>query len=371
MSENAFVVVFPSVFAKSKQSNLISNVRKVLRIQGQRFGRILRDEELVIIEANDPVFASSAVNLLFGISRVCIARRVENKYDTVVSSIAKIGASLLLQGEQFHVKVEGCAPGYIPKDVEIAATSALIESSHKSGCRPGTEEKHDKQIYCYLTKKNAYIAIFSDGGHGGVPYNWQNQKIVCCIYDELSAVSCLEAIKQGFDVRIIVCYNDSNLLDIVRMLNRILPRTVSSQVDIEFFTIPKGQGAKSVLHRAKIATWVLCSVAMEQEISRVGLALSPLVYPVWFIDENADIILKSKLTPWPVLAGLDEQIIRTAKEIGLGKYLHKIEKLGAYKFSKEKSDVSRIVKESLGTRQKITVNVGPNNVHEILDMLKH
>jgi hypothetical protein len=142
-------------------------------------------------------------------------------------------------------------------------------------------------------------------------------------------------------------------------------------VDVEFFTIPRGQGAKSVLHRAKIVTGVLCSVAMEQKISKVGLALSPLVYPAWFIDENVDVIVKSNLSSWLLLAGLDEQIIRTAKEIGLGKHLHKIEKLGAYKFSKEKSDVSGIVKQSLGTRQKITVKVGPNNVHEILDLLKH
>lgn len=372
MSENAFVVVFPSIFAKNKQSLLISNIKKILSIQGQRFDKISKDEELVIIEANDPVFASSAVNLLFGISRVCIARQVENKYDAVVSSIAKIGTNLLLKGEQFHVKVEGNTTGYTPKDAEIAATSALIESSHKLGCRPGTEEKHDKQIYCYLTKKNAYIAIFSDDGHGGVPYNWQGQKIICCIYDELSAVSCLEAIKQGFDVKIILCYSKDTLLELVKMLNRIMPRTLSSEISLEFFKIPaRNASAKSALQKARIATGISCHVAKEQNVSKVGLALLPLAYPAWFIDENIRAVADSKLVPWIPIAGLDEQIIKSAKEIGLGKHLHKIEKFGTFRFSKDKSDVVGIVKEAIKSRQQVSVKIGPNNIHDILDSLKH
>lgn len=371
MSENALVVVFPSIFAKNKQNLLVSSIKKILKNQGQEFGRITRDEDLVIIDANDPVFASSSVNQLFGISRVCIARQVDGRYDTAVSSIAKIGANLLLKGEKFHVKVEGRPSGYIPKDVEVAATSALIEQVSQMGCVPGTEEKHDKQIYCYLTRKNAYVSIFSDEGHGGVPHGWQG-RMVCCMYDELSAVSCIEALKQGFDVTVIVCYNDSNLMELVKILNRIIPRMLSGKVTLEFFrTHLKQEGAKAAMQRAKLATHLLCHVAKQQGIPRVGLGLSPLAYPAPFIDENSEIILRSKLVPWVLLAGIDEQIVRTAKEIGLGKYLHKIERFGTYRFPKDTPDVSDLAKEALRTGQKVTVTVGPNNMHDILDSLKH
>ena len=160
MNEPAFVVVFPSIFAKNKQSLLISNIKKILKIEDHQFSKITTDDNIITVEANDPVFASSAINQLFGIDQVSIARRTENKFNVIVAAIAKIGTNLLLRGETFHVKVEGHASGYLPKDVEIAATGALIEKVVDMDCRPGTESKHDKLIHCFLTKNNAYVSIF-------------------------------------------------------------------------------------------------------------------------------------------------------------------------------------------------------------------
>ena len=128
MNEPAFVVVFPSVFAKNKQSLLVSNIKKILKIQNLQYSSITMDDDLIIIDANDPVFASAAINHLFGIAQVSIARRVENKFNVVTAAIAKIGTNLLLRGEVFFVRVDGHSTGYLPKDVEIAATSALIAS---------------------------------------------------------------------------------------------------------------------------------------------------------------------------------------------------------------------------------------------------
>jgi len=163
MNEPAFVVVFPSIFAKNKQNLLVSNIKKILKIQNQRYSAISTDDDLIIIDANDPVFASSAINQLFGVGQVSIARRTENKFNGIVSTVAKIGGSLLLRGEVFYVKVEGHASGYLPKDVEIAATSALIEKTTDTDCRPGTEAKHDKLIHCYLTKRTHMFRYFWRG----------------------------------------------------------------------------------------------------------------------------------------------------------------------------------------------------------------
>ncbi|KKK78298.1 hypothetical protein LCGC14_2844970, partial [marine sediment metagenome] len=112
---------------------------------------IRRDGSLIVVDANDPVFTSSAINLLFGIERVAIAKQVKNEFKTVVASITKLGSNLLLKGDKFYVKVEGQSKGYLPKDVEFAATSSLIEKTTKLGAKPGTEDKPDKLVT--LTEK--------------------------------------------------------------------------------------------------------------------------------------------------------------------------------------------------------------------------
>jgi len=373
MNEPAFVVVFPSIFAKNKQALLISNIKKILKIQNQQFSTITTDDELIIIDANDPVFASAAINQLFGVTQVSIARRVENKFNVIVPAIAKIGTGLLLRGETFYVRVDGHSTGYLPKDVEIAGTSALIEKVVDMDCKPGTEAKHDKMIHCHLTGKNAYVSIFLEKGHGGIPYNSQEEQILCCVFDELSAISCLEAIKQGFDVRILVCYTtDANLMELVKMINRIIPRLLSSYVTLEFCQIPvKQDSAKSLQQKILVVSGVLCQLAKKHKIQRVCLSLSPLAFPIWLIEQNLSIVTKNKLIPWIALAGMDQSIIDTAKEIGLGKYLSRIEKFGSLKFSQSKVDVSGIIQKTIKSHQTITVKIGPNNIHDILDSLNH
>jgi len=284
MSYNSLVVVFPSVFAKNKINSLMNNIKKILKINDQRYSRIKRDGSVIIVEANDPVFASTAINLLFGIQRVAIAKQVKNSFDTLVSEITKIGSNLLLKGEKFFVQVEGDSSGYTTKDVEIAATSSLIEKTVKLGSKPGSEEKHDKLLYTYLTKSNGYVCIFSDKGHGGIPSNFKSEKIVCCVYDELSAVSCLETIKEGFEIKIIVCYRqESEVLNLVKMLNQILPRLIKSKIELEFFKVEiKGKSVKSLLSFVDSVTEILVRVAKKNNLDRISLALSPLIFPLNF-----------------------------------------------------------------------------------------
>jgi hypothetical protein len=103
----------------------------------------------------------------------------------------------------------------------------------------------------------------------------------------------------------------------------------------------------------------------------VSLPLSPLVFPIWFIDQNMQVVEKNNLMPWLALSGIDDEIISTAKEIGLGKYLHRIERLGLIKLSKNASSGREMINKALKSRRTITVDVGPNNIHDILDGLKH
>ena len=87
MKDEVFVVVFPSIFSKNKVSSLITNIKKVLKIQNQEFRRIRKEGSVIIVEANDPVFASSAINTLFGINGVAIAKQVDNDFESIVNGI--------------------------------------------------------------------------------------------------------------------------------------------------------------------------------------------------------------------------------------------------------------------------------------------
>ena len=373
MKNEVLVIVFPSIFSKNKVSFLISNIKKVLKIQNQKFRKIRKEGDIIIVEADDPVFASSAINTLFGIKGVAIAKRVNNNFESIVNGVSKAAADIFLKGERFLLQIEGYAKGFTTKDIELAATSSLIEKTAGMGIKPGTSKKHDRKLYVYLTKLNAYICIYYDNGLGGVPNNSQNKEMVCCIFDELSAVSCLETIKQGFDVKIIVCYSkDSELLHLVRMVNQIIHRTVKPKINLEFYKIPVDKKLASLL-LAEITTKVLVRIATISSTKRISLGLSPLIHPVDFVESLIKQAYNKNLVPYFPLSGLDDNVFESAREIGLEKYLDRIKKLGSSRFYDSKQPVKKIekiVEESITSKKTVSVNVGQNNVHEILDEVR-
>ncbi|RNJ78176.1 MAG: thiamine biosynthesis protein [Nitrosopumilus sp. H8] len=365
--DESCVVVFPTVFARNKVPQLVLNIKKILRARGQKFKSVRRDGDVVLINANDPVFASSAVNLLFGIDRVAIARRTEADFASIVSGIATVGGNLLLKGEKFLVRVDGSTRGFVAKDAEIAATSEIIEKKSKLGARPGTEQNHDKMLYAHVTKTGAYVCIFLDKGRGGVPHKSQTRRAVCAIYDEMSAVSCYETIKQGYDVRIMVCYrNESELAGLVRAVNQIIPRLVRDRVELDFYKMaarPAGAGN----YLAYVGT--ILGIMLQYKERHVSLALSPLVFPTEFIEDVSRRVFESGRVPIVPLAGVDDGLFEGAREMGLERGIARLEKMAGMTF---KAGVfsKKAVKDAVSTKRSITVRIGPNNVHDILDSLE-
>ena len=371
MKDEIFVVVFPSIFSKNKTNSLISNIKKILKIQNQKFRKIRKEGDVIIVEVDDPVFASSAINILFGIEGVAIAKRVNNDFESIVNGVSKATADIFLKGERFLLQIEGYAKGFTTKDLELAATSSVIEKTAGMGIKPGTNQKYDRKLYVCLTKLNAYICIYYDNGLCGVPNNSQNTEIVCCIFDELSAVSCLETIKQGFDVKIIVCYSkDSELLHLVKIINQIIRRTVKAKINLDFYKI---HSASDVLMLTEITSKILTRIAITNGIKRISLGTSPLIYPIDFSEGLAKQVYNKNLIPYFPLSGLDDNIFGSAKEIGLEKYISSIKKLGNIKFHNFKyptKKIEKIVDKSIMSKKTVSVNVGPNNVHEILDEIR-
>ena len=372
MKNNILVAVFPSTFSQNKIKPLMTNIKKILKIQNQRFSKIKQEGDIIIVETDDPVFTSSTINSLFGIKGVAIAKQVTNNFEEIVNGISKVGENIFLEGEKFLIQVEGSAKGFITKDVEIAATSALIEKTAKKGVRPGTAEKHDKQLYVYLTKASAYICIYYDKGLGGIPNNSQNKKSICCVFDELSAVSCIETIKHGLDVKIIICFTkESELLNLVKMVNQLIHRTVKSKIDLEFYKILVNKRSSHLL-LIEITTELLTRIAKSAGIKRISLSLSPLIHPIDFLENIVMQVHKKNLIPYIPLSGLDDDVLVSAKGIGLEKYLPKIKKYGKSKFydsNKSKEAIKKIVDKTVITKKIVSVRTGPNNVHEILDKI--
>lgn len=371
LSERTVLVVFPSVFSLNKISYLMKNIPKILKIKNQTLNSMRRNGSVIVIEATDPVLASSAIGLLFGVERVAIAKEVKNSFNDVLSTIIKTSLSLLLKGEKFYIKVDGKTKDYLAKDLEVAATASLVEKGADLQVRPGTEADHERLLYSYLTESSAYVCIFVDKGLGGVPYNSQSSEILCCVYDELSAISCLQSIRMGFNVKILVCYSsDPDLLKISKMLSKILPALIQEKIQLQFCKISR---ISDLITKTLVITHITTCVALDQEIPRIASAISSFVFPAWFVEDNAKIVLKKNLVPWFPLSGIDSSILENAKEIGLEKYLTTLEGLCKRKFAKRsvsQEKISKNVKGALKNLKSLSINVGPKNMHDIIDSLK-
>ena len=368
MTEDTLVVVYPSLFAENKINQLIENIKTILKIKNLKFGKISRDDFLICVKADDPVFVSSAIALLFGVKQIVIAKKIGNDFKTIVSQVGEIGSNLLLKGEKFYVKADGHAKGFVIKDLELAATSTLIQKNQKISAKPGTELKHDKLLQIYVTKSNAYVCIFVDEGLGGTVNNSQSKKSICCISDEFSAINCLETMKQGFDVKPIICYETrEDLIHLVKILDKLLPRMLRLDIELEFYKISKfAKNPQGIISKNLFVTDIMIRTAKQAKISHVSLSASPLIFPSSHVETLQKRVFTTNLIPQIPLSGIDSEIIKNAKEIGMDKYISKVEKFAKTNFTKVKS------KSNKGKISKkiIKIKLGPNNVHTILDSLE-
>ncbi|QUC65738.1 thiamine biosynthesis protein [Nitrosopumilus sp. K4] len=368
MKEISYVVVFPNDFSKNKIPQLMENIKKILKIKNQQFNSIKRDGDVILVDANDPVFSSSAINLLFGIKKIAIARQIKNDFQVIVKEIASVGGNLLLKGERFLVRVEGKSKGFFTKDVELSATSAIIEKKSNIDAKPGTDENFDKLLYTYLTKNHGYVCIFIDKGLGGIPFDAKKQDTICCIYDEISAISCYETIKQGYNSKIIVCYRQkSDLINIVKMLNQIIPRLLKQKIEIDFFNLNiSNYGTKNYLLLVKSVLDVLIKQTKKTNVRYVSIALSPLIFSRNFIDESMKLIFENNLLPILPLFGINGQIFDDLKEIGIEKNISKIRKIISMKLNESTNHINKIA-DVVKSKKTVMVDLGPNNMHDILD----
>ena len=194
---------------------------------------------------------------------------------------------------------------------------------------------------------------------------------MCGIFDEFSALACLETIKQGFEVKIIVFYQkQSELINLVKILQKILSRTLQTRTEIEFYKITgldSNLASKNMLFGD-----ILSKIALSEKISFVSLPISPLVFPSTLIKKLENKIFDFGLIPHIPLSGIGFEIFDNAKEVGLEKYIIKIEKTLQTKIAEKhgKKISNETISRIMASKKTVDVKFGPNIIHEILDALE-
>jgi len=149
---------------------------------------------------------------------------------------------------------------------------------------------------------------------------------------------------------------------------------LKSKIELEFMQVEVSDtNAQSYLSLIETVTEVMLSIADSKKLKRISLAVSTSIFPQTFIDRITKKVYQKNIIPHISLSGFDENILNSAKEIGLEKYLTRIEKLGKMKFDSivmDKKNIVDLAKKALKTKRVVAVTIGPNNVHDILDSLK-
>lgn len=378
------VVAMPTVFAEKRAALLARNIKSALKSACQPFKSVARDGPLVVVEgAADPVLASAAVGMLSGVQRVGIARRAGATLADAAEAVSQAAGTILLEGEMYLVKAEGRPRGYVPGDLEMAATSAIIEKHAGIGAKPGTPARHDRELYAYVTAKHSYACLFADRGVGGVSAGTHPEPVACCMFDGLSAAACLEAIRQGYDVRMSVAYTtEAELRRLAKAAGRLVPRTAASllngeSVGIEFIRIKKAAGGRAA--RLLASCLLAAKMAKESGIKRAVLPVSPVVDSQAAIDAAADELARRGIAAYTPLGALEDEIFANAAAAGFEGFAREAARLAAGAAATDASvrrggaeavrDIlSRAEEMAAGARRmQVSVRAGPNTVHEMLD----
>ena len=107
-----------------------------------------------------------------------------------------------------------------------------------------------------------------------------------------SAISCLQTIKMGFEVNILVCYrNESDLLKLVKITNKILPRLVEKKITLRVCKINR---SSSILTTIITITQIMISLASKEKIGRISLGISPMIFSASFCEYNSNLVFQKK-----------------------------------------------------------------------------
>ncbi|MFL6383748.1 MAG: hypothetical protein ACJ712_02110, partial [Nitrososphaeraceae archaeon] len=144
------LIVFPSSFSVNKKDELKAIINKKLQLSHVKVSKIVNEEACIVFEATDVVEAAAITSEMFGIDKVAIAKRIENRFNDVVNAIVNTGKQIILPGEKFFVKVytsnSAKKISYVGRDIEFASVGNLITELSPKKVTPAKNEREADKI---------------------------------------------------------------------------------------------------------------------------------------------------------------------------------------------------------------------------------
>jgi hypothetical protein len=374
------MLVFPSVFSANCKNMLISSIIKKIELENMTVTKTICEESCFVVKVNDIVEAACSIKELFGIDRVAIAKQVPNIFSDVVSAIITTGKQIILPKQKFFIKVQISSEAkvnYVGRDIAFVSSGDLIEQLASTGAYPARNEREaDKIILSYIGKDYGYICIQIDKAPGGMPFGYQNMRVACSIHNVLSTISSLIAIKSGFVPEILILYTSyDELTENVKLFGHIANRMPLKRHNLRIAQIDLSdeldQGLKFILKES-----ISAKILFQLPEKGVVLPLSATIYPSWFIEFIMKNIILAKKTPWMPLMLLTDEIQQAAKVFGLEEKLLSIDNLIVSTVFKKKDyyrkhlrKVDVLSKKAMKNMKTISLKVGPNYLHDIIDAI--
>jgi hypothetical protein len=358
----------------------MSSLIKKLELEHITVTKPICEESCFVFKVNDIVEAAYSIKELFGIDRVAIAKQVPNIFSDVVSAIITIGKQIILPKQKFFIKVQISSEAkvdYVGRDIAFVSSGDLIEQLASTGARPARNEcEADKLIFSYIGRDYGYICIQIDKALGGIPFGYQNMKVACSIHNVLSAISSLIAIKSGFAPALLILYASyEELIENVKLFGHIAHRIPLKRHYLRIAQIDLSdeldQGLKFILRES-----ISAKILIQLPEKGVVLPLNATIHPSWFVELIMKKIILAKKTPWMPLMLLTDEIQQTAKMFGMEEKFLSIDNLTINTIIFKKKDyrkhlrkVDLLSKKAMKNMKTISLKVGPNYLHDIIDAI--
>lgn len=376
MNENV-LIVFPSTFSTNKIDDLKSTIENALESHDLECNDIVLDNGLLLVDTKDAVTAASIVSDLFGVDKVAVANKTSSKFAELVAAIVDAGKKIMREGETFAVKVTANNKDYVGRDVEFAATASLIGELSKLNIKAVDEQDCNKLIYVHLSKNSAYVCLFVDKGMNGLPLGSQNEQLLCSLHNSLSALSCLMAVKCGFNPRLVLIKtNEDNFREGAKHVELIAKRLGKKRIKLDIATFEISNNGSQLLAVEKLSSLLLTKLSSQYKIKNIALPLSTAIFPAWFISDIVRDVAKVA-TPWLPLMFMSDELYTNARTLGLKEaHLSEIESTSRTSFDADKYaqlmktiDLEDVIGNALKSMKTIDLEVGPNYLHYILDSI--
>jgi adenylyl- and sulfurtransferase ThiI len=425
--DRTVLLVFPGHFSIGRIDKLTANIEKQLQSKNIKLRSIMLENECLVFEMDDVVEGAGITREMFGIDKVAIAKKVPRaRFEDIAAEIVNIGKLKVLPNEKFFVKVKisnSAKVNFKSRDLEFASTgdlTAALQSSSSLSCsssrqscsfssssaRPAKNElEADRLIEIFIGKKSAYVCIEMDTGLGGLPFACQGEKVLCTIYNTLSAISCMIAVKCGFFPEIVILYTDDddlrqNLKIFGMIANKMNIKNYSIRlVELDYGSDKFGKVLNLKKHRKQLLQKTMRQQQQRQLESShkailqdivatqiltlmrgkgVVVPLSVAIHPLWLIESTFKKILSSKKVPWMPLLLPSQDIYDIAKELGMekNKLLLLLDKSSMMDrpmtftkqdYAKHRRRIEEMTESTKKNMKTISFEIGPNYLHDILD----